>query len=78
MKTGAPSELTTEFLEKSSVMALEVNIDETASIHFFYPTAAIKPYQKEMLKTRPLTTFPLDFFGITASLRVPQLQTYRY
>lgn len=78
MKTGAPRELTTEFLEKSLVMALEVNIDETASIHFFYPTAVIKLYQKEMLKTRPLATFPLGFFGITASVRVLQLQTYRY
>jgi len=46
MKIEALCELTAEFLEKSSTMALKVNIDETASIHFFYSTAAIKPYQK--------------------------------
>lgn len=57
MKIEAPSERTTEFLEKLSVMALKVNTDETASIHFLYPTAAIKPYQKERLKNRPRQPF---------------------
>lgn len=41
----ALSELITEFSEKSSLMALKVN--KTDSIHFFCPTAAIKPYQKD-------------------------------
>lgn len=66
METEALGELTTEFLGKSSVVALKVNTDETAGVCLFYPTAAIKPYQKSVLKARSLTTFPLDFLGVTA------------
>lgn len=62
LEVEALGEHTTEFLQKSSVTALKVNADETASTDLFYPMAAIKPYQKQMLKTSPLTTLPLDFF----------------
>lgn len=60
MQIEALSEFITEFSEKSMLMALKVNI--TDSIHFFCPTAAIKPYQKEMLKHSPLKTSPSGFF----------------
>lgn len=64
MKIEALCELTTQFLEKSSVMALKVNTGETTSIHLFYRTAAIKAYQKKMLKTRPLAPLPLGFLAL--------------
>lgn len=64
MKIEAVCELTTEFLEKSSLTALKVNTGETTSIYLFYRTAAIKAYQKKMLKNRPLATLPLGFLAL--------------